>query len=281
MAGANPSAQVLHAVWRLLGEGAGDDEIADRLGHDAATSMSAGTAVRLLRRAAEAAGVSAPARGRSPLDEPSRRAQGADATASGSTRWCATPFRAAAARGSSTTTSPAARAAARPRAAAPATSASVGAATSGRALDDAELLSVRIALSGVGRLSGRFGVERIAQVLTGSRGREILDRGLDRIPTYGKLAGVAVDEVKDLLNVLADAGLVERQGIEGGRPGAFVLALTADGRRVARGESRPELALPAGPRARASSGRRTSRAAGRGRRERRRRRRSVRSSPPS
>jgi len=71
------------------------------------------------------------------------------------------------------------------------------------------------------------------------------------VPTYGKLAGVGVEEVKDLLNVLADAGLVERRGIEGGRPGAFVLALTADGRRVARGESRPELALPAPARGRA------------------------------
>ena len=35
---------------------------------------------------------------------------------------------------------------------------------------------------------------------------------------------MALDQVKDLLGVLADAGLVERQGIEGGRPGAFVLA---------------------------------------------------------
>ena len=107
----------------------------------------------------------------------------------------------------------------------------------GRPLDDAELLRVRIALSGVGRLSGRFGVERIAQVLTGSQVREILDRGLDRVPTYGKLAGIPIGQVKDLLNVLADAGLIERQGIEGGRPGAFVLALTAEGRRVAMGDS--------------------------------------------
>ena len=44
--------------------------------------------------------------------------------------------------------------------------------------------------------------------------------------------------------MLADAGLIERQGIEGGRPGAFVLALTPEGRRVAMGELRPELALP-------------------------------------
>ena len=36
--------------------------------------------------------------------------------------------------------------------------------------------------------------------------------------------------------MLADAGLIERQGIEGGRPGAFVLALTprAAGSRRAR-----------------------------------------------
>jgi ATP-dependent DNA helicase RecQ len=105
----------------------------------------------------------------------------------------------------------------------------------------------------VGRLSGRFGIERIAQVLTGSQVREILDRGLDRVPTYGKLAGVPIGQVKDLLNVLADAGLIERQGIEGGRPGAFVLALTAEGRRVAMGEVRPELALPSEPAARSGS----------------------------
>jgi ATP-dependent DNA helicase RecQ len=139
----------------------------------------------------------------------------------------------------------------------------------GRALDDAELLRVRIALSGVGRLSGRFGVERIAQVLTGSHVREILDRGLDRVPTYGKLAGVPIEQVKDLLNVLADAGHIERQGIEGGRPGAFVLALTAEGRRVAMGEVRPELALPSAPvarsrsrRARAGAGRQPEAATG-------------------
>ena len=117
--------------------------------------------------------------------------------------------------------------------------------TQGRPLDDEELLRVRIALSGVGRLSGRFGVERIAQMLTGSRAREVLDRELDRVPTYGKLASAPINEVKDLLGLLADAGLLERQGIEGGRPGAFVLTLTSEGRRVALGETRPELALPA------------------------------------
>ena len=115
----------------------------------------------------------------------------------------------------------------------------------GRALDEAELLRVRIALSAVGRLSGRFGVERLAQVLAGSQVREVLDRGLDRIPTYGKLSDQSLDAIKDLLGALADQGLLERRGIEGGRPGAFVLALTAEGRAVAMGRERPLLDLPA------------------------------------
>ena len=61
-------------------------------------------------------------------------------------------------------------------------------------------------------------MERVAQVLVGSTVKEVLDRGLDRIPTYGKLSLTGLDEVKDLLGVLADAGLVERRGIEGGLP---------------------------------------------------------------
>jgi ATP-dependent DNA helicase RecQ len=91
-------------------------------------------------------------------------------------------------------------------------------------------------------------------VLVGGQGHEVLSRGLDRIPTYGKLSALPLDYVKELLNVLADSGLVERRGIEGGRPGAFVLALTPEGRAVAKGEVRPELDLPPphAPRARSS-----------------------------
>jgi len=74
--------------------------------------------------------------------------------------------------------------------------------------------------------------------------REVLDRGLDRIPTYGKLSDLSLDAIKDLLGALADQGLLERRGIEGGRPGAFVLALTAEGRAVAMGRERPLLDLP-------------------------------------
>ena len=219
--------------------------------------MAATTAARLLRRSAEARGVS-PGQGPMPLDE-----AWLESKARRDRERLDTMVRYAYSRGCRTRFiydyfAGGARGGAAPRCGTCDVCLGWGRAE-GRPLDDGELLRVRIALSGVGRLSGRFGVERIAQVLTGSRGREILDRGLDRVPTYGKLAGVPVNEVKDLLGLLADAGLIERQGIEGGRPGAFVLGLTPEGRRVAMGEVRPELALPSAP----APARRASRSAAR------------------
>jgi ATP-dependent DNA helicase RecQ len=242
LAGANPSPAVLRAVWRLLGDGVPDEDIVERLGHDASASMSAGTAVRLLRRTAESAGTAAGA-GPMPLPDDVRELK-----ARRDRQRLDTMVRYAFSRGCRTRFiydyfAGRARGGAAPHCGTCDVCLGWGRAT-GRPLDDEELLRVRIALSGVGRLSGRFGVERIAQVLTGSRVREILDRRLEQVPTYGKLAGTPIEDVKDLLNVLADAGLIERQGIEGGRPGAFVLALTAEGRRVALGQLRPELALP-------------------------------------
>ena len=73
----------------------------------------------------------------------------------------------------------------------------------GRPLDEDELLQVRIALSGVGRLSGRFGVERVAQVLVGGQGKEVL-AGMF---ATGKTAAVIVDEKG--LKQESDAGAIE------------------------------------------------------------------------
>ncbi|HEU4588440.1 MAG TPA: ATP-dependent DNA helicase RecQ [Gemmatimonadales bacterium] len=251
LAAANPSPAVLRDVWRWLGEGMSDDEIEERAGTDVPRRMAAATAARLLRRRAEASGrapgeVALPidpaeveakaARDRERLDAMIRYAFG---------RTCRTRFIydyfAGAARGG----------------------AALHCGTcdvclgwlrgSGRPLDDEEYERVRIALSGVGRLSGRFGVERIAQVLVGSETREVLSRGLNRIPTYGRLAAMRLDEVKELLGILADCGLIERHGLEGGRPGVSVLALTEAGRAVAKGLERPDLPVP--PRAQAAAAR--------------------------
>jgi ATP-dependent DNA helicase RecQ len=242
LSGANPSPATFREVWHQLGQGLTEDDIEASSDGNGAKGMAALTAARLLRRAAETAGVSL-GDGAPPVDDQARalkarrdRERLDTIVRYAFSRGCRTRFIydyfAGRARG--------------------------GAAPhcgvcdvclgwrrgAGRPLEDDELLQVRIALSGVGRLSGRFGVERVAQVLVGGQGKEVLGRGLDRIPTYGKLSALPLDYVKDLLGVLADAGLIERQGIEGGRPGAFVLALTPEGRAVAKGEVRPELDLP-------------------------------------
>ncbi|MBA3319306.1 MAG: HRDC domain-containing protein, partial [Gemmatimonadales bacterium] len=242
LSGANPTAGIFREVWRQLGAGSSDEDIEAQAAGDASRAMAAATAARLLRRAAESAGVSL-GEGPAPVDMEGRALK-----ARRDRERLDTIVRYAFSRGCRTRFiydyfAGGARGGAAPR---------CGVCDvclgwrrgAGRPLGEDELLHVRIALSGVGRLSGRFGVERVAQVLVGSKVREVLDRGLDRVPTYGKLSALPLDQVKDLLGVLADAGLVERQGIEGGRPGAFVLALTAEGRAVALGEVRPELDMP-------------------------------------
>ncbi len=239
---ANPAAEVFFDVWSLLGQGASDEEIEERAGTTATTRLSAVTAARLLRRAAEAEGV-ALGSGRAPVDLEARaqkerrdRERLDTILRYAYTRTCRTRFIfdyfAGAARGG-----------AAPRCGT--CDVCLGwTRSAGRAISDAEFEKVRIALSAVARMHGGFGVERVAQVLVGSRSREILLRGLERVPTFGRLASLTLDEAKDLLGILADAGLLERRAIEGGRPGVAVLGLTREGASVMRGEVRPELPLP-------------------------------------
>jgi ATP-dependent DNA helicase RecQ len=243
LAGANPAPTVFRDVWRLLGDGLDDAEIEmQATGRDTVDRMAAVTAARLLRRAAEGAGVPLGA-GAPPVDlgaraEKSRRDR----------ERLETMVRFAFARGCRTRFiydyfAGGARGGVAPRCGTCDVCLGWGQGNE-RALTDAEYERVRIALSGVARLSGRFGVERVAQVLVGSASKEVTSRGLDRIPTYGRLRQVPIDQVKDLLGSLADAGLVERHALEGGRPGVFVIGITPEGLRVARGEVRPELSLP-------------------------------------
>jgi ATP-dependent DNA helicase RecQ len=242
LAGANPTIAVYRAVWQLLGDQLPDDEIERRVARDSVGSLGVSTALRLLRRAAEGAGVM-PGVGELPLD-----LSGRDRKLQRDRERLDTMVRYAFSRGCRTRFifdyfAGGARGGAAPHCGT--CDVCLGwRRAKGRDVSDEEYLQVRIALSAVGRLSGRFGVERIAQVLVGSQHRQVLDRGLERIPTYGKLSAMALDEVKDLLGVLADSGLVERHGIQGGRPGAFVLSLTAEGRAVAQGKLRPDLPLP-------------------------------------
>jgi ATP-dependent DNA helicase RecQ len=242
LAVSNPDAATFRRVWALLREGAGEEAIGQAAAGGAAGSMAAATAARLLRRASEARGITAGA-GEPPID-----VQALDDKARRDRARLDTMLRYAFGRGCRTRFiydyfAGAGRGGTIPR---------CGTCdiclgwrrTEGRPLDDREFERVRIALSAVARLPARFGVERIAQVLAGSRSREVLGRRLDRIPTFGRLADLGQEEIKRLLDVLLEAGLLERRGIEGGRPGAFVLALGDEGAAVMRAERRPLLALP-------------------------------------
>jgi ATP-dependent DNA helicase RecQ len=253
LAGSNPSPETFHRVWAVLGAGADEVEIEAGAAGAGAEAMAAATAARLLRRAAEDLGVPLGS-GEPPVDlaaqaEKARRDR----------ERLDTMLRYAFGRGCRTRFiydyfAGAGRAGAIPRCGT--CDVCLGwRREDARPIDDREFERVRIALSAVARLPARFGVERIAQVLVGSRSRQVLERGLDRIPTFGRLAGMDIEEVKSLLETLIEAGLLERRGIEGGRPGAFVLALSGEGAAVMRAERRPLLALPGGPIAKGGVGR--------------------------
>jgi len=242
LAGSNPPPEAFRRAWQALGEGADEAEIEALAGGDAIGGMALQTAARVLRREAERRGLrtgsGAPPidldgqeekarRDRSRLDVMLRYAFGSGCR----TRFIYDYF-AGSARGGVV-----------PRCGT--CDVCLGwRRDEGRPLDDGEYERVRIALSAVARLQARFGVARIAEVLAGSASKEVLGRGLDRLPTYGRLKAMGVDPIKRMLDVLLEAGLLERRGIEGGRPGAFVVALTEQGAAVMRAESRPHLALP-------------------------------------
>ena len=111
--------------------------------------------------------------------------------------------------------------------------------TSARALTEEEIVIVQKALSCVARVNGRFGRGRIAQTLVGSRSKDVLDAGLDRLSTYGLLKEQGEDYVWALLNALIKAGCIEVS--TGEYP---TLALTALGRDVMVREKTVPLTMP-------------------------------------
>jgi ATP-dependent DNA helicase RecQ len=112
-----------------------------------------------------------------------------------------------------------------------------------RDLDETERKVVRIALSGVARVNDRFGRSRLAQFLSGKTSREVTEAGLDRLPTHGKLSHVPLRTIGDLLEALADEGLLSRRALDGPGSGA-ILSITDEGRRVMIEDPPVRLAIP-------------------------------------
>lgn len=107
-----------------------------------------------------------------------------------------------------------------------------------RPLTDAEHLAARKILSCVARLEGKFGKAMVAGVLRGSRAKNIMGNGLDRLSTYGLLREYSQDELTQFINALIVAGCVRLSGT------AYpVVTLTELGRQVMLDKARVELDL--------------------------------------
>ncbi len=104
---------------------------------------------------------------------------------------------------------------------------------------DEETVAIQKALSCVARVDGRFGRGRIAQCLVGSRSKEVLDTGLDRLSTYGLLKDLGEDYVWGLLNTLIRTGCLAVSS--GQYP---TLSLTELGGDIMRKKQRIPMVLP-------------------------------------
>lgn len=93
------------------------------------------------------------------------------------------------------------------------------------------------ALVGVQDLGGRFGKNRIAQFLNGSRSKAIVDAGLHRRPSHGSLSQLDQATLGRLLESLTDAGCLE---VIGDRKYPL-LKITQRGREVLAGREKVQL----------------------------------------
>jgi ATP-dependent DNA helicase RecQ len=119
-------------------------------------------------------------------------------------------------------------------------------------LVDEPLVVAQKIISCVLRLEERFGGEYTAQVLVGSREQRILERGHEKLSTWGILKEHDKPHIRDWIEQLVDQGFLEKTGEYA------TLRATDDGWRLLRGERRPQLLQPAESSGR---GKRESRAA--------------------
>jgi len=112
-------------------------------------------------------------------------------------------------------------------------------------------------LDAVRRLPWPVGREKLAQILKGSRAKEIIARGYDRSPYYGRLADLTLKEIQGLIGQLVSRGFLKVVGGE-----LPVVRLTPQGRgALARREAIP-LRLPRQHRPGVAQRRREEREAG-------------------
>jgi ATP-dependent DNA helicase RecQ len=104
--------------------------------------------------------------------------------------------------------------------------------------------TVQKILSAVARTEQRYGSAYVIDVLRGSKSAKIAQRGHDRLPTFGVLAGLPAQRLGNYIDQLVDAGDLARS--EGEYP---VLSLTDGSLAIMRGEREGTLLAPRGLRA--------------------------------
>ncbi|MCG8648233.1 MAG: RecQ family zinc-binding domain-containing protein, partial [Pirellulales bacterium] len=93
---------------------------------------------------------------------------------------------------------------------------------------NAFLQGVRVVLSGVTRMHGRFGKNLVAQMLCGSKNKRLQQWKLHRLSTYGLLSAMRQIEVVAVMDSLIEVGLLEQKEVEERRP---TIHITDHGRR--------------------------------------------------
>ncbi len=91
---------------------------------------------------------------------------------------------------------------------------------------------VRVVLSGVTRMHGRFGKNLVAQMLCGSKSKKLQQWRLNRLSTYGLLSDLKQSEVVGVMDALAEAGLLEQKEVDDRRP---TIHMTEIGTKVMMG----------------------------------------------
>ena len=80
----------------------------------------------------------------------------------------------------------------------------------GNCTDDSEMNNITLdaqkILSCVVRVKGRYGAGLIAEILKGSKNKKVLQLRFDKLSTYGLMEEYTLQEIKDLINLLAAEG---------------------------------------------------------------------------
>ncbi|MCA9140731.1 MAG: RecQ family ATP-dependent DNA helicase, partial [Planctomycetales bacterium] len=83
---------------------------------------------------------------------------------------------------------------------------------------NALVCGVRVILSGVTRMHGRFGKNLVAQMLCGSQNKRISQWKLQRLSTYGMLSAMKQSQLCKVIDAMIEHGMIEQREVDQRRP---------------------------------------------------------------